>query len=370
MRFCIRPFVLALLASPFVMTQAFAQTAPLRESEAGAAAEDYVRYCALCHGDDRQGYANDDAPSLKSRSLLFSGNDMFLFRSIAYGRPGTPMAAYRDESGGPMSDREINRLVTWLYEQIGVDPRYGENGESARLPYVRIAGDIELGAQVYARECALCHGANGEGGAGTALANQTMLITASDLFLRRTIETGREETPMPGYKDKLSAAEIDGVTAFLRSWATGATVEQPADRNPPTPDEYVLNPDGADPVFELDDGIYVFAKDLLQAIEAKSRMVLLDTRTTSWWRMGHIEGAVPLPYYSDFDALVDDLPKDAWIIGYCECPRAAAEATIRQLRRRSFEKTAVLWEGVQGWASLGYPIVLGEVEAVSPSGGE
>ncbi len=81
--------------------------------------------------------------------------------------------------------------------------------------------------------------------------------------------------------------------------------------------------------------------------------------------MGHIEGAVPIPYYSDFDVIADDLPKDIWIVGYCECPRALAEETINELRSRGFEKTAVLWEGIQGWAGLGYPIVLGEVEAVS-----
>lgn len=344
---------------------ALAQTSPLSESQAEAAAENYQRYCALCHGADREGYANDHAPSLRSSSLLTPGNDLFMFRSIAYGRPGTPMAAYREESGGPMSNREINQLVTWLYEQVGADPRYDENGDSARLPYDRIAGDAALGADIYARECATCHGVSGEGGTGTQLANQVFLIFASDPLIKRTIENGRDGTPMPAFKDRLSADEIDSVTAFLRGKATGADFEQPVATPPPTPEEYVINPDGADPEFDLDDGIYVSAADLNAAVTAKSRMVILDTRATSWWRMGHIAGAVPIPYYSDFDDIVDDLPRDVWIVGYCECPRAAAESTIRKLRRRGFDKTAVLYEGIQGWAALGYPIVLGEVETVS-----
>ena len=298
-------------------------------------------------------------------SLLAPGNDLFMFRSIAYGRPGTPMAAYREESGGPMSNREIDRLVKWLYEQVETDPRYDENGQSARVPYDRISGDAELGAEIYARECAMCHGSSGEGGTGTQLANQVFLIFASDRLIRRTIENGRDGTPMPAYKDQLSTDEIDGVTAFLRSKATGASLEQPADVTPPSPDRYVINPEGFDPEFDLDDGIYVSSEDLNAAINAKARMVILDTRATSWWRMGHIEGAVPVPYYSDFDDTVDDLPRDVWIVGYCECPRAAAESTIRQLRRRGFDKTAVLYEGIQGWAGLGYPIILGEVETVS-----
>ena len=117
------------------------------------------------------------------------------------------------------------RFSIWcvgFIEQVDRDPTYDENGERAQLPYERIAGDPVLGAEVYARECASCHGANGEGDTGTALSNQVMLIFASDLFLRHTIENGREETPMPSFKDKLSPEEIDGVTAFLRSKATGS----------------------------------------------------------------------------------------------------------------------------------------------------
>ncbi len=347
------------------LTVSFAQTDLLSEAQAAAAAENYNRYCTLCHGENREGYANDHAPSLRSKELLFPGNSLFMFRSIAYGRPGTAMAAYREESGGPMSNREIFQMVRWLYEQIDVDPRYNENGEDGKLPYVRIEGDAALGAEIYARECASCHGVNGEGGTGTALANQVMLIFASDLFLRQTIESGREGTPMPSFRDKLNAEELDAVTAYLRSRARGQSVIQPRDSRPPTPDEYVLNPDGEDPEFgELRDGIYVPAADLNKAIEDKKRMVILDTRAASWWRMGHIEGAVPIPYYSDFDEIMGDLPRDVWIVGYCECPRALATDVIEKLRDRGFEKTAVLWEGIQGWAGLGYPIVLGEVEAL------
>ena len=47
----------------------FAQFSDMEPGEAAAAEADYQKYCSLCHGTDREGYVNDHAPSLRSRSL-------------------------------------------------------------------------------------------------------------------------------------------------------------------------------------------------------------------------------------------------------------------------------------------------------------
>ena len=96
-------------------------------------------------------------------------------------------------------------------------------------------------------------------------------------------------------------------------------------------------------------------------------MILLDTRVTSMWQVAHIEGSVPIPYYYDgFDGLAEQLPKDGtWIVSYCECLRAVAESVAYKLRVRGFKNTAVLWEGIQGWIALGFPVFSGAVEAQS-----
>ena len=91
-------------------------------------------------------------------------------------------------------------------------------------------------------------------------------------------------------------------------------------------------------------------------------MILLDTRVTSQWQTGHLNGAVPLPYYTSQE-IFKGLPSDTWIVAYCECPRAAAESVVKYLRSRGFSKTAVLYEGIYGWTSLGYPIAQGQAEA-------
>ena len=343
------------LASGLIAVSGSAAAAKLlSDTDAQAAAADYQQYCALCHGEERQGYVNDNAPSLRSKSLMRSGFPLHLMFAIAYGRTGTPMGGYFEEVGGPMSREEIYRLIRWLKDQVDVEP--------VELSLDPIQGDIDQGAGIYKEQCAVCHGENGQGELAPAIGNPATLALTTDSFLRYAIEHGRDGTDMPAFGDILTAAEIDSVTAFLRSRASGWALEKPVMRTPPTKDEYVINPDGAAPEFDLKDGHYVKSADLNRALEEQRRMVLLDTRVTSMWQMGHIEGAVPIPYYyEEYDALVADLPDDGtWIVLYCECPRAAADYVNRGLREKGLKNTAVLWEGIHGWVSLGYPVSVGQ----------
>ena len=330
---------------------------PLTAEESTAAAADYQKYCALCHGADRQGNVNDHAPSLRSRTLLHTGFPEFILFTIAYGRRGTPMGAYFEEVGGPMNNDELYRLTRWLKEQVGV--------ESIDLPSGRINGDVRRGQEVYSENCATCHGPEGEGVTAPAVGNPAMLALASDAFLRYTIEHGRDGTEMVGFGDRLTAADLDAVTAFLRSRETHWEQTRPVLRPPPTADEYVLNPAAPAPEFELKDGLYIMAADLDRALREQRRMVVLDTRVPSMWQIANIEGSVPIPYYHDGIAgLAEALPADGtWIMSYCECPRAAAESVTRKLRKAGFQNTAVLYEGIQGWIALGYPVFVGQVTA-------
>lgn len=331
---------------------------PLPPEVAAAAAANYERYCVLCHGDQRQGHANDDAPSLRSQSLLESAWPRVLREAIAYGRPGTPMAGYLDEVGGPMTYTDIAYLSAWLREQSGAAP--------VELPHGPVAGDPQHGAAVYAENCAYCHGANGEGGdGGTELGNPAMLAMTPDGFLRHAIVNGRQDTPMPAFAGTLTDPQIDDVVAFLRS--RGGDWDKPAPVSiPPALENLVQNPGAPAPAFELRDGLYVPAEQLDRELDAKKSLILLDTRVPSVWRLGHIAGAAPLPYYSG-DEVLAKLPRDGtWIVAYCECPRAAAESVVRRLRAEGFLNTAVLYEGIQGWIGLGYPVVGGADVADPP----
>lgn len=342
----------------FALLLAFAGAAhadPLAPEAMQAAEADYQRYCALCHRADRAGHANDDAPSLKSKSLLESGYPTVLREAIAYGRPGTPMGGYLDEVGGPLDRDTVRRLVDWLVQVEDVTPL-------AMTPEP-VAGDIALGGETYAKECAGCHGADGEGGVGTALANAAMLALTPDSFLRHAIVHGRDGTPMPAFGEVLDAAQVDGVTAFLRSRGSDWKVADVVLAKPPAIGAWILNPDAPPPQFDLADGLHVSAAQLDRELRAGKRMVLLDTRVTSMWQRGHLAGAAPLPYYSSPSEVIAGLPRDGtWIVAYCECPRAAAESVVERLRGHGFANTAVLYEGIQGWVALGYPVVGGRAE--------
>jgi cytochrome c oxidase cbb3-type subunit 3 len=333
----------------------YAQSDELDAGESAAAAADYQKYCALCHGADREGYVNDNAPSLRSKSLMSSGFPSEIRYTIGYGRRGTPMGAYSEEMGGPMTREEIHRLTLWLKEQSGAEPLY--------LPIEPVDGDVGLGERTFALNCTKCHGEQGEGVTGPAIGNPAMLSLTTDAFIQYAIENGRDGTEMLGFRDRLSPEEINGITAFLRTRAAGWKMAVPVLESPPPPDKWILNPESPPPDFDLKDGTYVSATGLLEALQVKRRMVLLDTRVTSTWQMAHIEGSVPLPYYDDFDTVTANLPTDGtWIVAYCECPRAAAESVNDELVKQGFPHTAVLWEGIQGWVALGYPVTVGQLQ--------
>ena len=349
------------LAAPATHAADHSGLPPIRKltpEQSERAAANYQKYCVLCHGAERQGHVNDHAPSLRSKSLFESGIPHAVLRPIQYGRQGTAMGGYLDEAGGPMTLDETWDLTYWLFEQAGV--------ERAALTTNPVHGDIARGRELYQKECASCHGGKGEGVNAPALGNPSALAHNSDDFIRYAIQNGRDGTPMIAFKDKLSASDIDSLTAFLRSRAEGWQAENVTLQPLPTPAQFVLNPKGKDPEFALQEGRYVSSPQLAAALNAKQRIVLLDTRVTSVWQTAHIAGSFPLPYYSNFDEVTAALPKDVMIVAYCSCPRAAADYVIDELRERGYSRTAVLYEGIFGWMNAGLPVVRGEIAAKVP----
>lgn len=316
------------------------------------AEQNYQKYCALCHGADREGGAADHAPSLTSKSLMSTIPLNFLASSIGFGRPNTAMAPYLADSGGPMSMREIFTMASWL--------KYKAGHETIELSMEAIDGDLKTGARLFAQKCAECHGSKAEGLTAPALANPAFLAFATDAYIKYAIENGREDTEMLAFKRQLSEEQMNDLTAYIRSLTSGWSHE-PKELSPyPEPKDYVTNPAGERPDFSLKQGRYVPMAQVAKALKEKNRIVLLDTRTSSEWHNAHIPGAIPIPYYISEDKVAKGLPKDdTWIIAYCSCPHAASDKVIDMLRKKGYKHTAVIDEGFFNWINAGHPIIGG-----------
>lgn len=82
-------------------------------------------------------------------------------------------------------------------------------------------------AALYARNCAGCHGAKGEGALTVGIGGPIYLAIADDATIRRVVEAGRPGTAMPAFSQKaggaLTAAQIEILVRGIRThWARPA----------------------------------------------------------------------------------------------------------------------------------------------------
>jgi mono/diheme cytochrome c family protein/rhodanese-related sulfurtransferase len=318
----------------------------------------YVGLCAPCHGPTARGYVADHAPSLVSPTFLESASDTFLADSIAFGRPGTAMAAYAKERGGPLERDAIDALVRWLRGKAPPSVSLAAPG----------AGDARRGGPLYVKHCLKCHGDARTRGEGVHLANPQFLTLASDAFVRHAIVNGRPGTPMEGFAGKLAAAEIDDIVAFVRDFARQLDRDRGRLPAPTGKEPLVINPSGKEPSFALRadacpkdqpkctrDPRYVPADQVKRALDDKRRLVIIDARPTSEWMTVHVTGAVSIPHHA-MDRL-DEIPKDVWVVAYCACPHHLSGIVVDELRKRGHAKAAVLDEGILEWQRRKYPVI-------------
>lgn len=214
----------------------------------------YRRYCAGCHGDEGKGDGGsaaylDPRPRDFSKGLFKfrstrSGElptDEDLFRTISRGVPGTAMPAWGE---GPfqLGERERWQLVYYVKQLGGAD-----FGDPDFDPYKHVlpgseqppqtAERVAAGREIFSDEkkggCIKCHGPNGRGNgaeAGTQVDDWGDPILPADLTkgwryknettpseIFRTLSSGLNGTPMPGYGETLSDVERWNLAYFVHS---------------------------------------------------------------------------------------------------------------------------------------------------------
>jgi len=173
--------------------------------------------CAACHGENGEGRVGT-APALASESFLSAASDDMLLATIANGRPGTTMIAWKETLDEPTR----KAIVAYLRSTVKTEP--------VKLNEAPLKGDATKGGALFLSICANCHGRTGAGyqesGSGTGIGRKGFLEHASDGYLRYIIKHGKSGTQMKSFAEKsrtavanLSDEQIEDVIAFLRNQA-------------------------------------------------------------------------------------------------------------------------------------------------------
>lgn len=138
---------------------------PSRPNDAGQAL--FIEQCASCHGEFGEGGPNPSRPGsiitpISSQGFLATFTNDTLFNIIANGLPDRGMAAFSQNNGGPLDDRKIEQIVSYL--------RAWEASPPVVAAYVPPPVTEPNGAALFTSVCAPCHGLYGEGGSGPTLA--------------------------------------------------------------------------------------------------------------------------------------------------------------------------------------------------------
>ncbi len=335
--------------------QATVKTRQLNLAEKGS--DLYGKYCSMCHGANGKGYLADEASALSNQDFLKSASDDYIIQGILRGRPGTPMSAWGKEQGGILTIEDAQAILsffrTWQKEPSVDLSNAAANGKAEN------GGNAENGAKLFEQWCAACHGKYGAGGKAIKLNNPIFLETASDNFIRYTIENGRRNTAMSAYKNILSATDTNDVVAYIRTLnADNSFKETVAVDNEELSkvirERGVLNPGNPPADFSVIDNRFVAADDVYAAYKAEQSFIIIDARPTSDYLRSHITGAISIPFY-DIKNAVGLLPKDIWLITYCVCPHALSGRAANQLKAADYDKVAILNEGFVFWQKKGYP---------------
>lgn len=212
-------------------------------------AELYYQNCFFCHGDYLDGtghYAEAFSPrpaNFQDVGTIAQLQESYLFWRITTGGPGLPREGTPWASAMPvwhemLDEEEVWKLITFLYDYTGHEPRSWELSE--RTPSEEVAAvDGELDEDtvdaIYQKRCAQCHGEEGEGDGPAAdymypkprdfsMALFKYKTTdansefPSDDDFRATIKDGLIGTAMPGWKGVLSDAEIDALIFKIKQF--------------------------------------------------------------------------------------------------------------------------------------------------------
>lgn len=156
---------------------------------------------------------------------------IFLFFTAWGSIPGHALPEYATRTGEPCATCHVSpggggpRTLSGLLWAAK-----GKPDKVPALPNILMAPGVSDGAELFEIACSTCHGKNGEGLFGLALANSGL----PDNKIRATILSGRIRSGMPSFKGKFTNDQLDALTTYVAGLASGAVT--------PSPDTFPLTP--------------------------------------------------------------------------------------------------------------------------------
>ena len=157
----------------------------------------FLNNCAVCHGADASG--NPGYPNLTDKDWLYGGSPERIKETITLGRKAM-MPAW----GAALGETNIANVVEFVLQRAG-----REHDKTKAL----------LGEPVFAKNCAVCHGADGKGNQQVGAPNLTddvWLYGGEPQELRQTLRNGRNGV-MPAHEQMLKPERIHLLAAYVYS---------------------------------------------------------------------------------------------------------------------------------------------------------
>lgn len=178
----------------------------------------YGDNCAGCHGVDGR---NGSATNLANPEYQAWVDDATLRDVIAKGEKESLMPAFALESGGVLTDQQIDAVVKGMRERWRKGDPFG--GEKPPAYRASRAGDAEKGKTVYAIACGRCHGmTRGQPGKAGTILDGSFLALVNEQTIRTTIVAGRPDIGEPDWRGHIPGRamtddEVTDVSAWLMS---------------------------------------------------------------------------------------------------------------------------------------------------------
>lgn len=169
----------------------------------------FKQHCAQCHGAGAAGHEELGYPNLNDDDWLWGGSltdiEYTLTNGIRWEGSDQTRYSQMPPFEGVFSDQQVDGLVSHVLSLSGNGPTN------------------EQGAQLFADNCASCHGPTGDGDrtqGAPALSDAIWLYGKSEASIRRQILRPRHGV-MPGWSDKLDPVTIRMLATFIHSRGGG-----------------------------------------------------------------------------------------------------------------------------------------------------